>query len=233
MSFTPHGLRSDYDSLHATASRQRVILIAHGSPDERHAAIVGRIADRMSALTGIPTEPCYLEHNLPRITQRLAEPDTANATVLPLLLTAGYHWREDIPPVVAKYGHRIRLIPPPPLETFAEEIASEVRHHCASHVVVAFAGSRSPDFRDRAMRLQTEVQRRLGSQISVVIALNPAEAGQLATPGSLVIPLVVAPGILGDRITEFSQAVGAEVTPPIGVTPGFAKSLVAYLATTD
>lgn len=229
MTSTAQQRRPEQSRKDSEVDLRRIILVAHGSPDERHAAAVRTIADRIAVTLGMTTESCYLEHDVPRAQEFLARPEAGQTAVLPLLLTAGFHWRTDIPPLLARPGQEIRLVAPPPPRIFADGIAESAQGHAVTQIVVALAGSRSLKLLDRCAEMESKISRRLNGRVSVTTALTPSEVGELATRNSIVIPLVVAPGILCDRITQAGEAAGAMVAPPFGSTHSFAGALAAYL----
>jgi sirohydrochlorin ferrochelatase len=79
-----------------------LVAVAHGSRDPRAAATVGALLDlvcRRAAGAGYPgldVRAAYLGHAAPTLGQALGALDGA-AVVLPLLLTAAYHSKTDIP----------------------------------------------------------------------------------------------------------------------------------------
>ncbi len=79
-----------------------LVAVAHGSRDPRAAATVGALLDlvcRRAAGAGYPgldVRAAYLGHAAPTLGQALGALD-GEAVVLPLLLTAAYHSRTDIP----------------------------------------------------------------------------------------------------------------------------------------
>src|SRR4051812_31333362 len=71
-----------------------LVLVAHGSTDPRFAAVVEAIAaDLRASAPHIDVRVGYLEHGPPHVAD-VVEPA---AVVVPLLLTAGYHVRVDLP----------------------------------------------------------------------------------------------------------------------------------------
>ncbi len=205
-----------------------IVLIAHGSPDQRHAAGIEGIADRIRAGTGVATRATYIEHNTPRAADALALTGAqAGLVVLPLLLTAGFHWRNDIPPVVASSSGRSTLLGPPPLELFAAAVVALTHQHRAARIVVALAGSRSPRLAGRLSTFHATLRHH--TELEVRVAPDPGAVASQADPGSLVVPFVVADGIFADRIRSAAGAAGAPVTPVLGGTPGFAAALAQYV----
>lgn len=82
-----------------------VVLIAHGSRDPRAAVATRALARAVAAARpGLAVYDSYLDHTAPdpaRVLQELATAGHRRATVVPLLLTAAYHGRVDIPGALA------------------------------------------------------------------------------------------------------------------------------------
>ena len=79
-----------------------LVAVAHGSRDPRAAATVGALLDLVSrraagaGYPGLDVRAAYLGHAAPTLRQALGALD-GEAVVLPLLLTAAYHSKTDIP----------------------------------------------------------------------------------------------------------------------------------------
>ncbi len=85
----------------------RVLLaVAHGSADPRAAATIDelmKVAATRTAARSLSLRTAYLSHAAPSLPQVMsALPANARVTVLPLLLTAAYHSKTDIPRVLAR-----------------------------------------------------------------------------------------------------------------------------------
>lgn len=81
-----------------------IVLLAHGSPDPRHAQGVERLAATVRGL--VPRRPvltAYLDHHPPSPADAAAQID-GDASVVPVLLTPAYHARVDVPAAVAQMG---------------------------------------------------------------------------------------------------------------------------------
>jgi sirohydrochlorin ferrochelatase len=77
-----------------------VVLLAHGSPDARHARGVEALAERVRALApGRRVHPAYLDHHPP--TPADAAATVGEGAVVPVLLTPAFHARVDVPAAVA------------------------------------------------------------------------------------------------------------------------------------
>ena len=132
----------------------------------------------------------YLGHAAPSVPQvmRTFGPD-AQVTVLPLLLTAAYHSKTDIPRVLARVGTRARVTYGEPLGPHplllralerrlaeADPAAPEARGHTG--VVLAAAGSSDPEANATIARLAAQWQARAGW-----FAVRPAYASPAAAGG--------------------------------------------------
>jgi sirohydrochlorin ferrochelatase len=82
-----------------------VVLVAHGSRDPRAAAATRALARSVAAARPEwDVHDSYLDHSLPRpvdVLGRLAASGHRRAVMVPLLLTAAYHGRVDVPAEVA------------------------------------------------------------------------------------------------------------------------------------
>ena len=211
-------------------SDSAVLLIGHGSPDPRHRRAVQAIGQLLDQVTAARVAVGFLEHDSPSAAEALAAgfPER-QVFVLPLLLTAGMHWRRDIPALLASPGQRIHLLPPPPLAEFVDAIAEPADNSDKGTVVVAMAGSRRPEFPQRAAELRSAVAQRLPDR-QVAVAPNPAAVAEHAHPDALVVPLVIGEGVLADRIAAAAAAADAEVARPVGASRTFAAVLARQLS---
>ena len=88
-----------------------LVAVAHGSADPRAAAtisdLMATVAERASSRgLGAPDlRTAYLGHAPPSLAQ-VMQTVQGPVTVLPLLLTAAYHSKADIPRALARCGHR-------------------------------------------------------------------------------------------------------------------------------
>ena len=87
------------------------VAVAHGSADPRAAAAIGELVPLVAAraaargLSVPDLRVAYLGHSAPSVPQVMrAFGAGARVTVLPLLLTAAYHSKTDIPRVLARTG---------------------------------------------------------------------------------------------------------------------------------
>ncbi len=223
------------------------VAVAHGSADPRAAAAIGDLVPLVAAraaargLSVPELRVAYLGHAAPSLPQvmRAFGPD-APVTVLPLLLTAAYHSKTDIPRVLARAGARITYgdpLGPHPLllraleRRLLEEALPEValENPAEVGVVLAAAGSSDPAANATIARLAAQWQARTGW-----FAVRPAYASATgpdpatAVTGLLeagarrvvVASYLLAPGLFADRIRDASLAAGAAaVSPALGAAP--------------
>ena len=169
-------------------SRPALVLVAHGSRDPRALHTVRALQARVRALRpDVPVHLGHIELNEPRLPDTLAQLGPAEAVLVPLLLSRGYHVKQDIPELAATAPARTRVAPPlgpHPLlvETLYDRLVeagwptgTDDRASRGSAVVLASAGSRDPDSRRDTRATARLLSTRLG------VPVIPAYASS-ATP---------------------------------------------------
>jgi sirohydrochlorin ferrochelatase len=218
------------------------VAVAHGSADPRAAAAIGELVPlvaQRAAERGLSVPDlriAYLGHAAPSVPQvmRAFGPDT-QVTVLPLLLTAAYHSKTDIPRVLARTGRRVTygdpLGPHPLLLRALERRLPETafENPTQTGIVLAAAGSSDPEANATIARLAARWQ-----AAADWFAVRPAYASAIGpTPAQAVTELrrvgarrvvlasyLLAPGLFADRIRDASLAAGAAaVSPTLGAAP--------------
>ena len=218
-------------------SERALVAVAHGSADPRAAEAIGelmrlvaaRAAERRLAVNDLRV--AYLGHAAPSVPQVMGMfgPD-ARVTVLPLLLTAAYHSKTDIPRVLARAGFpRVRYgepLGPHPLLLRALERRlppAAFQNPAEVGVVLAAAGSSDPEANATIARLAAQWQADAGW-----FAVRPAYASasgpdpatavtRLREAGArrvVVASYLLAPGRFADRIRDASLAAGAAAVSP-------------------
>ncbi|MEV0469826.1 sirohydrochlorin chelatase [Streptomyces prunicolor] len=158
-------------------STPALVLVAHGSRDPRALSTVRALMARVRELRpGLPVHLGHIELNEPRLQDTLTELGPAEAVLVPLLLSRGYHVKQDIPELAAKAKTPARTrvaspLGPHPLlvETLYDRLVEagwrtrmDDRTRRASAVVLAAAGSRDPDSRLDTTRTANLLAARLG-----------------------------------------------------------------------
>ena len=90
-----------------------LVAVAHGSADPRASATITELAavvrERSAGSKGLDLRTAFLGHAPPSLPQVLSTVEAGReVTVLPLLLTAAYHSKADIPRLLARFP-RLRI----------------------------------------------------------------------------------------------------------------------------
>lgn len=226
-------------------SQPVALLVAHGSPDPRHAAALESLAENARACTDRTVHLAFLEHNEPTVSQLTPSLSGGSALrLIPVLLTHAYHRGVDIPQIAADLeavGHQVWTAPPLGLEP---EIVAAVIEAAKlggrdltdlpenSQVIAALTGSRQQAALDEIARAWNDPQ--WPSANWSVVALSDAGGVRAAIDRArdlgrdpLVVAASVAPGILQDRILE--QAARAQV-PALATNLSHTRSMGDLIA---
>ncbi|MEV0405612.1 sirohydrochlorin chelatase [Actinoallomurus sp. NPDC050550] len=221
-----------------------LVAVAHGSRDPRAAATIEELLDLVRRSSGVRVVTSYLDHAPPAPGQALGGlvgEGADEAVVLPLLLTAAYHSKTDIPGALrdVRSAHpRLTLhygttLGPHPLMTKAlERRLAEVgvRPDPDTALVLAAAGSSDPAANATIGRMA----RAWRGWHSVVPAYasaarpTPAEAVRMlydaGAPRVAMASYFLAPGYFADKVREESLEAGAvAVSPVLGAAPEVAE----------
>lgn len=228
-----------------------LVAVAHGSKDPRAAATVESLLSLVRRRTAAPVLTSYLDHAPPtpvRVLDGLAASGAAAAVVLPLLLTAAYHSKIDIPGVLSEVRTlRPRLdlrtastLGPHPLLPAALErrlAASGVRiGDPSTAVVLVSAGSSDPAANATIDALARDWADRRGwwavrPAYASAAAPSPYEAVsalyEAGAPRVVVASYFLAPGYFADKVRTESLAAGAvAVSPVLGACPELATIIM-------
>lgn len=240
-----------------------LVAVAHGSADPRACATVADLAAvAVERAPGLDLRPAFLGHAAPSLPQVLGTIEADRAvTVLPLLLTAAYHSKADIPRMLARaarpgISYGAPLGPHPLLlkalgRRLAEADPAARRDPARTAVVLAAAGSSDPGANATIARLAARWQARTGWLAVVPAYASPAAAGgqggsagpspAAAVAGLLrdgatrvvVATYLLAPGLFADRIRQSALAAGAAaVSAALGACPEVADVLLERFAQT-
>ncbi len=240
-------------------SHQVLVAVAHGSADPRAAAAVTdlmALAAERAAARGLhlpEVRTAYLGHAAPSLPQVMGSIGSGRVTVLPLLLTAAYHSKTDIPRALARLAgglprlqlsYGATLGPHPLLLSALERRLAEAdplghagpRRRAQTGVVLAAAGSTDPAANATITSLGAQWQARAG-WFAVRAASAAAATAEAPTPAEavtgllhagarrvLVATYLLAPGVFADRIRASALAAGAAaVAPALGALPEVAE----------
>ncbi len=220
-----------------------LVAVAHGSKDPRAAAAVSALTALVAERApGLDVRTAFLDHAAPSLAQVLSSvPADSRVTVLPLLLTAAYHSKIDIPRLLGRrdVGYGAPLGPHPLLLRALEHRLAEDSYH-GTAVVLASAGSSDPEANAVIARTAAAWQRSRGWRAVVpafasAASPTPAEAVRaLRADGArrvVVATYLLAPGFFADRVRDTSRAAGASfVSPALGALPEVAEVLLERYA---
>jgi sirohydrochlorin ferrochelatase len=246
----PGHRRPDKDPGPDTGRALPLVAVAHGSSDPRAAASVDTLLSLVRARAaaagypGLDVRAAYLGHAAPTLAQVLDAVDGA-AVVLPLLLTAAYHSKTDIPKVLHEvrrarprlgisYGRPLGPHPllrralerrlaeaadgePPSASTAAQSASTTV-------IVLAAAGSSDPAanavITEQAERWQAERGWRavLPAYASAASPTPPEAVAAARRSGArrvLVASYLLCPGVFADQVRSDCLAAGAGGVSPV------------------
>jgi sirohydrochlorin ferrochelatase len=214
------------------------LLIAHGSPDPRHARSMRRLAAMTEQRDGMATAVAFLDHDEPTVGDALGVVRAGAAAVhtLGLFLSDGYHARVDVAKVLADAGEHLALADHgtlgmgPWLLPALKAALLDVDQRTAepgSGVVLVGAGSSRPEAREEVVQLAGAWQRQRGGPVRPAFASGPGPTleealAMLADAGCsrrAVALLMLAPGVLADRVVTVAAQHGVAVAQPLGESP--------------
>ena len=229
-----------------------LVAVAHGSADPRAAATVAALAAvARERSPGLDLRTAFLGHAPPSLPQVLGTIEAdREVTVLPLLLTAAYHSKADIPRMLARlprprvtYGDTLG---PHPLlldaldRRLAEADPGAHRDPERTAVVLAAAGSSDQEANATIAWLAAQWQARAGWHAVRPAYASAAEPSPAAAVAGLlragatrvvVATYLLAPGLFADRIRQAALAAGAAaVSPALGACAEVADVLLDRFA---
>lgn len=229
-----------------------LVAVAHGSRDPRAAATVAALTAAVRDLRpGLEVVTSYLDHAAPTpaaALDGLAGRGASEAVVLPLLLTAAYHSKIDLPGVLAEVRSRrprLRLRtagtlgPHPLLRAALERRLTEAGVPLGdpdTAVVLVSAGSSDPAANATIAALARQWRSAGWWDVAPAYASaarpapGPAVAALLrrGAPRVVVAPYFIAPGYFADKVARETLAAGAAVVAPVlGAAPELAELVLA------
>lgn len=206
-----------------------IVLLAHGSPDPRHAAGVEDLAAHVrEASPSRAVHTAYLDHHPPR-PRDAADALGGRAVVVPVLLTPAHHARVDVPAAVAAMSERadvevavaVPLGPHPLLLDGVEELlaAAGIAPRRTTAVVVYAAGS-SDSAAVATVAETIKAHPRTdwgpwavaaldgGASLNAVLRGLPDEVER-----TVAVSFMVAEGVLRDRMAQACGRAGIRMVP--------------------
>jgi sirohydrochlorin ferrochelatase len=224
-----------------------LVAVAHGSADPRSAATVSDLLDLVrSRAPGLDVRAAFLGHAAPSVPAVLGGLPDGQAVVLPLLLTAAYHSKADLPAQLRGYSRVLYgpVLGPHPLLINAAQRRLGTAPASDTAVVLAAAGSSDPaaNATIRGIAATWQVTRGWHSVVPAYASAASPTVGEAVralrgTPGVrrvVVSTYLLAPGYFADRIRSDALAAGADlVAPALGALPEIAEIILErYTLTT-
>ncbi len=225
-----------------------MVAVAHGSEDPRASATVAELAGLVrQRRPGLDLRTAFLGHAPPSLPQVLRTIGADHEVrVMPLLLTAAYHSKADIPRMLARVprpqiSYGATLGPHPWLiaaleRRLAEADPAALADPARTAVVLAAAGSSDPEANATIAAMAEQWQARTGWRAvcpayASAAGPTPAQAvtALLQTGASRVVvaTYLLAPGLFADRIRAAALAAGASaVSPALGACAEVADVLL-------
>lgn len=230
--------RVSRESVRPGAENRRVgvVLVAHGSRDPRAAASTEALTRAVAeAHPEWEVHASYLDHAGPRpldVLRWLSTTGHRRAVLVPLLLTAAYHGKVDVPAVAADARaaglpiavHTSDVLGPASTELI-EGLVRRLPTTDVDAVVLAAAGTRDAAARDTVADAATALGVRLGLPCTVAYASAAAPTGAeavaaLNVPRVAVAAYFLAPGLLYDTVMASARSAGAlAFAEPLGDAP--------------
>jgi sirohydrochlorin ferrochelatase len=233
-----------------------VVLVAHGSRDPRAAASTRALTRAVAAARpGLDVRAAYLDFTFPQPRQvlgALQEAGHATATVVPLLLTAAYHGRVDIPAVLQSAradGLRAEISVTDVLGPVGGQVhpglLAGLRRRLAElgveydALVLAAAGTRDAVGRASVGQAAEALGAALGVPCAPAYASASGPTGaetvrQLRREGArrvAVAAYFLAPGRLYETVAASARQAGAvAVAAPLGSAPEIARLILDRVA---
>ena len=214
----------------ASPDLREVVLLAHGSPDPRHAVGVAAVVDhvrRLAPSRGIHT--AYLDHHPPSATDVAGR--LTGGVLVPLLLTRATHVRGDVPVAAAEMtalGHGAYAVagalgPDELLFVACEELLAAGKFARDERTaVILYAGGSSDREAIAAIGAAAAARAGRGWGPWTVAALAGGDTlaevverlhADPAVDRVLVLSYMIADGVLRDRMVAQAQQVGVEFVP--------------------
>lgn len=212
------------------------LLVAHGTRKQRGVAMIGDLAQNVSAMLGQQVHVAFVDTLGPTPSDVLASLDEP-ALVVPAFLSRGYHVSVDIRAHVAASGHpdvtvTEALGPGPQLVRVLADRLIESGWRADDSVILAVAGTSDPTAQRDLHMTATWLSATIGARVELAFAATGtprvADAvSSLRRSGArrvVVASYLLSDGLFADRLRTSDADV---VTEPLGTHPGLVR-LIAH-----
>lgn len=214
----------------------RLVTVAHGTRKTSGNAVARELTQRAGDLLGLPAECSYVELSEPLYADVVAA-SAAPTVVVPLLLSTGFHLRQDLPEMSRSAGGPLTLgrpLGPHRLVAQAqlERLLAAGAVPGSGRLVLVAAGSSDPVATRDLTRAAELLGQLWGSPVPVAtltaLGRRPAE---VIRPGDVVSLYLLSPGFFADRARRESLAAGASLVADVIGVHDLVVELIAARAT--
>lgn len=211
---------------------QQLVTVAHGT---RHSA-GNEVARELTALAGdllkVPARVCYVELCEPLLADVMRDLATPS-TVVPLLLSTGFHVRHDVPDATERSPVPVAVTPPlgpDPLLARTQVVRLLLAGaQPGQDVVMVAAGSRDRDAVGDLERARDHLAEAWTGEVRLSALAGPLpRPADVVRSGDAVSPYLLAEGFFAQRVRD-EGAAGAVIAPVLGPHP-FLAELIAQRA---
>lgn len=220
-------------SIHS--SRPTLITVAHGTRDQSGTGVAAAITAAAGVALGVRAITSYVELSEPLLADQMRAADSP-CVVVPLLLSTGFHVRQDLPEALASASQPASLArqlgPDPALARALRTRLLDAGAALGDPVVMVAAGTRDPaggvDLEQAGVLLADEWAGPVRLATLTGPGPNLAETVRLARRDGpvAVAPYLLAPGYFARRAHAESTAAGAAVVAEVIGCHGHVVDLV-------
>jgi len=209
-----------------------LMLVAHGTRKQQGVAMVGDLAEQVSATLGQTVHVSFVDVLGPTPSDVLAQMD-GPAIVVPAFLSRGYHVTSDIPTHVDASGHpnvtvTEALGPGPQLVRVLADRLIESGWRQDDSVVLAAAGTSDPGAQRDLHMMATGLSAITSSRVELAFAATGTprvheaveSLRQRGARRVVVASYLLSEGLFQDRLRDSGADV---VTEPLGTHPGLVR----------
>jgi sirohydrochlorin ferrochelatase len=209
-----------------------LVLVAHGTRKQSGVAMVGDLAQRVSATLGQSVHVSFVDVLGPTPSEVLASM-TGPAIVVPAFLSRGYHVTADIPAHVETSGHpdvtvTEALGPGPALVRVLADRLVESGWRPDDSVILAAAGTSDPTAQRDLHTMATGLSAITSSRVELAFAATGTprvdeaveSLRQRGARRVVVASYLLSEGLFQDRLRDSGADV---VTEPLGTHPGLVR----------
>lgn len=185
-----------------------LVTVAHGTRNREGNEVAREVTERAGAVLGVPSVASYVELCEPLFADVVrAAADPVGVTVVPLLLSTGFHMRTDLPEAAGGATVPVRLGPSfgpdPALAEVQVTRLLEAGAHEGQRIVLVAAGSTDPDATADQLGAVSYLARAWDGPVELAtLSGNGPRPADVVRPGDAVSPYLLSPGFFHDRIAR-------------------------------